>query len=242
MTELHRCRRGSRCANHETDAATPTIKRGAPINAAEGLCHTCTRQLHRAIVDMPRDYLDLESALTGIRDGLRQVVGGTPELPVPISLTIEAAQAELLHEAQCWAESTAEVIGVWWDTQRAQHSRPGIVLERAKRLLTGGLSAFLALRNVVHTAWACGEWVTLDRDGLDGAIVLFDLHHRARTLTGLTRLVNRLPTPCPRCERVALERADGSETITCAACGRPYTWNEYRQLCGLYLPRKELVA
>lgn len=242
MTELHRCRRGSRCANHETDAANPKVKRGAPINPTEGLCDSCTRHLHQAIVDMPRDYLDLEAALTGTRDGLRQLVGGTPELPVPISLTIAAAQTELLHEAQCWAESTAEVIGILWDTQKASRSRPGIVLERAKRVLTGGLSAFLALRGVVHTGWSYGEWITHERDGLDGALALLDVHHRTRALAGMNRFVNRLPTPCPRCERVALERADGSETVTCAACGRPYTWDEYRQLCGLFSTWKELVA
>ncbi|QWF78732.1 hypothetical protein HUW46_02130 [Amycolatopsis sp. CA-230715] len=241
-TDLHHCRRGPRCADCVLDPDYPTIKRGAPINAAEGLCAACTRHLHQAIVDMPRDYLDLETALTGIRDGLRQVVAGTPDPPVPISLTIEAAQAELLHEAQCWAESVAEVLGIDWDTQNAQRSRPGIVLDRAQRLLTSGLSAFLALRNVIHTGWTNGEWTILDRDGLDGALVLIDLHHRIRALTGQRRLVNHLPVPCPRCERLALGREDGDDTITCAACNRAYTWEEYEKLCTLLADRREIAA
>ncbi|WP_370944039.1 hypothetical protein AB5J62_33700 [Amycolatopsis sp. cg5] len=242
MNELHRCHRGPRCAQHETDPHHPGIKRGAPINPAEGLCDACTRHLRQAIVDMPRDYLDLETAITGTCDGLRQLVAGTPELPVPISLTIAALQAELLHEAQCWAESVADVLGIDWDTQAAQRSRPGRVLERAKRVLTGGLSAFLALRGAVHTGWSYGEWITLDRDGLDGALVLLDLHHRARALTGQTRLIEQVPTPCPRCEQQALQRVNGSDTFTCAACGRPYSWDEYRKLCTLLADRREGAA
>ncbi|WP_158884064.1 hypothetical protein [Amycolatopsis anabasis] len=241
MPELHRCYRGSRCTHHETDPDYPTIKRGAPINAAEGLCDACTRHLRQAIVDMPRDYLDLETTIAGTRDGLRQLVAGTPELPVPISLTIASVQAELLHEAQCWAESTAEVLGVWWDTQKTQRSRPGVVLERAKHVLTGGLSAFLALRNVVHTGWVFDCWTTLDRDGLDGALVLLDLHYRARALTGQRRLVNHLPVPCPNCDHMALIREDGDETIECRACAQRYTQDEYERSCTL-LARVERAA
>jgi ribosomal protein S27E len=241
MSELHRCHRGARCADHETDAANPALKRGAPINPTHGLCDPCTRLLHRSLLDIPQDYLDLEVALTGCHDSLRELVAATPELPVPISLTLAAVQAELLHEAQCWAESTAEVLGVWWDTQHARDSRPGAVLDRASRLLSRSISAFLALRDVVHATWLYGVWTTVERDGLDGALVFLDLHQRVRALTGQRRLVNHLPVPCPDCERTALTRDDGSETIECGACGQRLTWDQYEQSCTL-LARIESAA
>lgn len=233
MTELHRCHRGPSCAQREPDQTHPQIKHGAAINAAEGLCDACTRHLRQAIADMPRNYLDLELALSGIRDGLRQNVAGTRDPAVPIALGIEAAQRELLHEAQCWAESVADVLHIDWDTQTARASRPGPVLEHAALLLENSLSVFLALRGVVHTGWTDGEWTTLDRDGLDGALVLLDLHHRIRALTGQRRLVHHLPAPCPRCEHPALRRDDGDDVIACAACGQHYTWDEYQRLCTL---------
>ncbi len=243
MLDLHRCYRGARCAHRESDPDHPSIKRGAPINAAEGLCDACTRHLRQAIVDMPQDYIDLEAVLGGTRDGLRQLVSGTRDLPVPLSLTIAAVQAELVHEAQCWAESTADVLGVWWDTQAARDSRPGPVLERAARLLENSVSVLLALRGVVHTGWTDDdEWTTLDRDGLDSADVLLDLHHRVQAVTGQKRLINRISDPCPSCDRVALQHPDGSDTITCAVCGNSFTWDEYQRQCTLLADQHEAVA
>ncbi|OXM69656.1 hypothetical protein [Amycolatopsis vastitatis] len=242
MTEIHRCYRGPRCAQREPDPDYPQITRGAPINAAEGLCDACTRHLTQAIADIPRDYLDLETALAGTRDGLRQLVSGTRELPVPISLSIETVQAALLHEAQCWAESVADVLRVEWDTQAARDSRPGVVLERAARLLENSVSVLLALRGVVHTGWILDEWTTLDRDGLDGAVILLDLSHRVRAITGQLRLTHNLPEPCPRCEHRALQRADGDDVFRCGACGRHYTWDEYQELCTLLVAGREAVA
>ncbi len=242
MAELHRCYRGPRCAQREPDPDTPHITRGAQINPAEGLCDACTRHLRQAITDLPRDYLDLDTALAGTRDGLRQLVSGTRELPVPISLSIETVQAALLHEAQCWAESVADVLNVDWDTQAARDSRPGPVLERAARLLENSISVLLALRGVVHTGWILDEWTTFDRDGLDGAVILLDLSHRVRAITGQLRLVHNLPEPCPRCDHRALQRADGDDVIRCGSCGQRCTWEEYEQSCTLLGGRAETVA
>lgn len=233
MTEPHRCYRGPRCVKYEKDATNPTLRRGAPINPAQGLCDTCERHLHRALIEMPRDYIDLETALAGRNDGLRQLVGGTPEPPIPISLAIATAQTDILHEAHCWAESVADIRGIWWDTQAARDARPGPVIARASRLLANSLSVLLALRGVLHTQWTYGEWHVVERDGTDGALVLLDLHHRARALAGHTRLISRLPTPCPNCQRAALHHEDGSDTVTCGACARRCSLDDYDDICGL---------
>lgn len=236
-TELHRCYRSERCVDYERVENVGRL--GAPINATVGLCDSCERHVARALESLPRDYVDLDLALSGRTTGLAQVVAGTPEPPVPISLSVEAVQREIVHEAFCWAESTAEVIGVSWDTQQMRDTRPGFALQRACRLLSGALSVFLALRGSVHPGWAYGCSTELERDGLDGAVVLLDLRYRARNLSGQSRLISHLRMPCPRCECPALEQRDGSDTITCTACGRPYSLDEYDQLCTLRVNRWE---
>lgn len=238
---VHRCQRGPRCTDYETDQANPDTKRGKTITVPYGLCDACTRRIVRAVDELPRDYTALELLLGGGGQGLREIVAATPELPAPISLTLASAQAEIVHEAQCWAESVAEVLGIYWDTQAARDSRPGPVLQRATRLLSANVDTLLALPDVVHTCWTYGTWTPLERDGLTGALVLADLHHHARKLTGHTRLINHLPVPCPRCERMALEREDGHDTVSCSACGNAWTFDQYAHLCGILTTRKELV-
>lgn len=242
MSELHRCHRGPRCVDRESDPDTPAIKRGAQINASEGLCDACTRLVAQAIECLPQDYFELQAEIASRRNGHRELVTGTREPPAPISLTIAALQSELLHEAQCWAESVAEVLRIDWDTQAARDSRPAAVLFRASDVLGTALPVLVSLRGVQHVGWVDDEWTILERDGLDGAVLLVELHRRAQILTGQQRLVHRLPAPCPRCERLALTRDDGDEVIACSACGRVYTWEEYQGLCGLLAATPGVVA
>lgn len=237
----HRCHRGARCVDHEVDQDNPLIKRGKPIAEPYGLCDTCTRRVERAVAELPRDYLDLEISLSGGGNGLREVVAATPELGTPISMTLASAQSEISHEAQCWAESVAEHLGIYWDTQQARDSRPGPLLVRASRLLAASVDTLLTLPEVAHTGWVYGQWTVLERDGMTGALRLLAVHQLSRALTGQKRLVNHLPVPCPRCERSALEREDGHDTVFCSACGRAWTFDEYERLCGILANRKELV-
>jgi hypothetical protein len=238
---LHRCFRAAHCLRWEKHP-NGTARLGAAIYAEAGLCDACTRHLGYVLDDLPRTYVELNEALARVRRPGQDVVAGTRELPIPIRGDVEALMGELVHEAHCWAESTAERIGIYLDTQVFRDARPGKVLQRCARLLADAVSVLLALRDVDHVGWVYDCSTEVTRDGLDGAAVLLDLHHRARVLLGRTRLINRLPAPCPRCEYLALERHDGSETITCAHCARHYTWDEYWNLCTVLSDRREIPA
>ncbi len=236
----HRCRRGQHCPDHEIleDGVT---KVGARIEAPDGFCRTCTRQVERALGELPRDYVQLNVIL-----GKGTTVGGEPstvrmtkDLPVPLRLHIEALQRDMVRESVHWAYSTAQVLRSGF-TPRPD-MRPGWLLDRACTLLSGAPTAFLNLRDAKHTLWEYGHRVTVARDGYDGALSFLRLHHKARLFTGQVRLVHRLPVPCPRCEAMALEREDGTDTIDCTDCGRRYTFDEYEQLCTL-LYRREVSA
>jgi len=232
----HRCRRGAYCPDTETVTGT---KVGRAINASAGLCDTCERHVHQAVTALPRDYVVLNTLL-----GKGKTAGGEPirmtrELPVPIRLHIEALQRDLVGETVAWGASVAAVLGIDYAPGRA---RPGWHLARACHLLAAAPVVFLALRDEKHAVWEYGVRHLVARDGLDGALSLLRLHHKARTYCGQTRLVHRLPVPCPRCEAMALEREDGADAIDCTDCQRRYTWAEYEYLCLALTDRKMAVA
>lgn len=226
----HRCRRGPHC--FERKRLDDNQIYGAPIPAADGLCPACHRHVESALLrELVTDYVELDMALGHTGNAGGPLVSGTRELPVPIQLVVEATQAKMVDTATCWAESVAEVLRVGWDTQEIGRTRPGVRLQRATHLLADSLPVLLALRDVTHLVWTDdGQLTAVDRDGLDGAIALLDLHRRARSVLGCTRHVNRLRTPCPACKRQALKHADGNDIVTCAACGEWWTWDEYQDL------------
>lgn len=81
----------------------------------------------------------------------------------------------------------------------------------------------------VRTVWRDGYQEPVESSGVDGALRLLSLHHRARKLLALDRRVFRLPEACPACSVAALEHPDGSDAVDCRQCGVRFTWDEYRR-------------
>jgi len=229
----HRCRRGQYCDNRETvDGAVV----GRAIHAEHGFCDACTRQGERAVHDLPQDYVRLNLIL-----GKGRTVGGEPvrmtkELPVPIRLHIEALQRNMVDETDAWAHSLSRVLNVDW---QAGGTRPSWRLDRGCRLICGALTAFLSLRDEKHIIWEYGHRYVAARDGLDGGLKFMSLSHKAQLFLGQTKLIHRLPVPCPRCDAMDLVREDGSDIIECRDCTKKYTWDEYQHLCLILVDREE---
>lgn len=234
----HRCARQDWCPRRETLDDGSTV--GGAINAREGLCPDCERVTWQAIEQLPRDYAALNQALGGSTSFELGVVSGSSELPVPIRLSVQALQRAIVDELDAWARSVAEVKHVTWRLHG--DARDGWRVDRAARLLSGSLSALLALRGEQHWMWQQQRRVLLTRDGHAGALELLRLHHRARAQTGQTVLVHHLPVPCPRCEDQALTRVDGSDSIECRSCTRVFTWDEYERLCLALTGRRTVGA
>jgi hypothetical protein len=206
------------------------VRVGAAVNTSAGLCLADERHVQRAIETLPRDYVGLHLHLGRATSGAAEFATGTPELPVPLRLDIEALQTEIVAEAVRWAEPVAEAVGAEWDTQHARDSRPGPVLSQACALLVGRMSVLLALRGVDQVVWDEHHHRTvLERDGVDGALRLLDLHQRARKVLAVDRRVFRLPEPCPTCRVAALEHADGADIVDCRDCGARLGWDDYRR-------------
>lgn len=231
IVDDYRCYRAARCADWGPDGNGGRL--GARINASHGLCPTCTRHATSAIEELRGDYETLSNLIGMSRPGMGDKVSSSRDLPVPVNLAVEALRAEMVFETACWATSVAHTSRIQWGARSLRSIRPEVRLARAARLLSRSVPVLLALRGVVHAVWSDGRRVPMERDGLDGALLLLDLHYRAKAVAGLRRLVHRLPAPCSYCQRLALERPDGSDTIRCAGCGSCWTWEEYEQRCTL---------
>lgn len=70
---------------------------------------------------------------------------------------------------------------------------------------------------------------------VDTAVELNDLHRKIRRMLGQTRIVQRLPTPCPWCDTAALVRDVGS--IECRDCGKLIDEMHYDWLAGWIIDR-----
>ncbi|SES21203.1 hypothetical protein [Lentzea albida] len=200
------------------------------MNTSAGLCLADERHVRQAITRLPEDYVRLHLHIGRATSGTAEFATGTKELPVPLRLDVEGLQREIVEEAVRWSEPVAEACGVPWDTQHARDSRPGPLLTQACTLLADRLPVLLALRDVPQLVWDVDHQRTvLERDGVDGALRLLDLHHRAGRVLAVDRKIYRLPEPCPACGVSAVEHADGADIVDCRDCGVRFVWDDFRR-------------
>ncbi|MCP3801840.1 hypothetical protein NLX83_21475 [Allokutzneria sp. A3M-2-11 16] len=225
----YRCHRGHRCtdaervelallAPHLVRADGPRwVRLGARIATLNGLCSVCTEHVRRAISALPLDYAELSTVLGVSGGGGAERVAGSRELPVPVRLEVEATQRKIAFEADRWAEIVADVRCLSWAVDGL---RPAVMIERAAALLTERLDVLLTVPPWPVTEWNAegAEWSVVECDGLTGALTLMALHTAVTALAGRAEQDTRLPMPCPRCERLALRRPNGTDHADCRAC------------------------
>jgi hypothetical protein len=228
----HRCARLRNCGEkvpYRDDQGKVLAWLPARITPVRGLCEWCTRGVGHTLGHLVTDVVEL-TTLIGHGNGATDDdhVSSSRELPVPIRLGVEALRAEIDAELQAWAEPVAEVLGIEWDTAAMARTRLAVRAQRAANLLAVSVSTLLALPDQEHPAWERGEprWDrdldmqdTVVRDGVTGALALVDLHRRAYVTAGRTKLVHRLPTPCPWCDQRTLVRHNGASQVECETWG-----------------------
>ena len=203
---------------------------GARIEQARGLCERCSTQTAQAIAALPMDYTELNLLLGRDGSGIVDiVVRSTRDLPVPIRLSVAALQTSIVRTAELWARAVADQLSIDWDVRSMAMCRPGAVLQRASLLLGNGFGTLVNLPVMPHRHHASGQWT--ESDGLDGALELLHLHSLVRFAAGRTKLIHRLPAPCPRCERMTLVRHNGDDHVECTRCRHRWPEEQYHRLC-----------
>lgn len=224
----HRCQRAEHCSEVELERdaeGTVTARHGALIPEAYGLCHACRDKLRDAIRHLTLDVAELTMLMPSGGGGVGgQRVGYTPEPPLPIRVGIEALRAEIDNEVQVWVEVVAERLGVEWDTEGARRSRIGHRVQRAVDLLAVSTDTLLGLPPVELSAWIDGEPVwdhdldcqdVIETDGVQGAMRLMTLHHKAFLAAGRAKLVIHLDARCMHCDQRTLVRENGASSVVC---------------------------
>jgi hypothetical protein len=249
----YRCARHTRCADRVKETREDDTKHwvGARIEQHRGLCVSCTRHLSQAIPKLPMDYVELTSLLGVAGAGSDDNVRFSRELPIPIRLAIKTLQEQVVSETSTWVAPVAEVHGMdWLSTTEESMSRPQYRVVRACRILTNTVPALLRLGAQEVSAWDsqgmpvwdeefdCQDTVMLD--GVDGALRLLRLHELIKVVSGRGELTHRLPAPCPRCERLALVRDNGTSEVYCKACGDRWGEDDYKRLCLVLTSEEQL--
>jgi hypothetical protein len=247
----HRCAQDKFCALKapERDASGKPTGKWLPqvIEIERGLCRACTSRVGKAVSALAEDALILTFLLGDQGTASEVCVAASPELRVPVRLTIEALRADIDTELTAWAEPVADKLGIEWDTADMTRTRIMPRIVRAVHLLRSAVPTLLALPEQDHPAWADGMPVRdaegrqryLARDGVAGALSLLELHRRAYAATGRTHLVHRLPTPCPWCDHRTLVRHNGQSHVECENCAHTVEEKLYDWFVGASLAAQQ---
>jgi hypothetical protein len=235
------CYRGTNCTDarkrtvHNPDGTTTRVR--IPERATEPglLCRMDTTMTRAAIEQMPMDYLEL-GTLLGKTVTVDLPTSGTRELPVPIRLGVDMFADHILEELERWAEVVAEDVGFWYYPSGGRHDR----VRCAADWLIGRYERLLKLPATWHQrldpsnpCLSGKDSATYTREaGIDGALWLLAFHEQTAAIAGRTRRAERLHSPCPNCQRLALEHDEGASHVVCRRCGHRMPLDDYDKLAG----------
>lgn len=188
------------------------------------LCEACLSRASRDVAALVYDYAGLEQLLVVGNARRDSMVTETRELPLPYNVHADALQRGIWHALTTWEEVLREYLNANLP-ERSLRVRPGYAVQRAARYLGQRMAILSRLEPVA--VYPVGSTTPEDQSGLDAVDTLVTLHRRATAMLGLTKRVEILPGGCPSCQCETVSREYGSETVTCYACGRSETWDDY---------------
>lgn len=142
----HPCDEDGGCGYQHTDPADTFAYLGASIPNEVGLCPGCQRSIESDIVHLKGDVVELSMRIAADGSGEGDKVSATREAPTPLRLSYEALRAEIVDEAQTWAQAVAEQLGVDWPSTTALRGmRLGPRVDRAIDLLRHSIPTLVAL-------------------------------------------------------------------------------------------------
>jgi LSD1 subclass zinc finger protein len=178
------------------------------------------------------DYVDLEQLIP--RQGAAgEPISGTRDPKSPLALGAEALQRTIWRQATSWEVVVRKEARLFPGNTRV---RDGFAIQRAVFVLRRHLVLLAMLAPVL--IWPDGPGgESLEISGASGILALVALHGWARSMTGITRKVIRLPGECSGCKKPTLRRDEGSDTVHCAFCHRRWPIEEYQDYVRMSLER-----
>lgn len=234
------CRRNDHCAQRESVRDEVTGDHlgfvGAQIYTADGLCEIDYDKVLDALVRLPLDVAELTTLLAkpvshALSEKLASVKPG-PTLPVREHL--HSLRDLIAHETWHWARSLSWELDQPLSSLDAHRSRMGHRVKVSCLVLAKYLPALLELGPTEHPARSLGirrtdghdpDFVTRDgddykvtRDGLQGAILLLELHEMAWRAAARHTTAVHISFPCRRCGYLALYHELGEPLAQCRHC------------------------
>lgn len=214
------------------------VLRGIPKPAEPVWCRGCAERIKVATADLDELWMDVEPR----DDGQLAVSGPVERVGTRVDAPSQSPAWDYWNDVATWAITWAEAVSDWlanrdraylvefdddpgdpdpallgWKVylDPASHTPEQVnpYLGSAVRYLVGHMSAVLS----APFAREYGEEVT-------------SLVVRCRMAFGVDELVHHLPLPCLQCDKKALRRRDGHDTIRCMACGASWSQDDYERL------------
>jgi hypothetical protein len=254
-----RCAAGDRCAEYDLAKrrATPLADPSVP------LCPDCLRVAERDVRALPGDYAALEQWLP---KPLSQWSDGQPgkrdrgEHPLPLREFVLVLQRTIWQTATAWEPVVRELdrlsdevtagVREGWAVQRACE----VVAPRLSRLARVGptdmadypdpdnqLSGMVLWGPERHGVRTATELCS--PTGAEGILHLRRLHWLARSVTGMSERVRKLPGFCPTCKEDDVLRQrhprqhKHDPPVWCDDCGAWMPYDEYERLMKLIIWR-----
>lgn len=234
------CRRGDQCSARESvrDPVTGDHLEwiGGRLQTADGLCEIDTDKIKDALIRLPLDVAELTTLLVKPVSHVLsdKLASSKPGPTLPLREHLHSLRDLIVFETWAWARSLSWELDQPLSSLDAHRSRQGYRVKVACLVLTRYLPAFLGLGPVEHPARSLGvrrtdghdpEFVTRDgddykvtRDGLQGAILLLELHEQAWRIAARHTTAVHVSFPCRRCGYLALYHELGDDKAQCRHC------------------------
>lgn len=181
---------------------------GDPRLTAETICPSCRSRYRRLLDWLREDYAKLAVLM-----------------PLPIAETVgRRTRASSFGHPAAWAsDEKAAIADILNATESALREYCGHGEAPAPEISEAGK---------VRHAWIYltdrfGDLCTFPA-AADTANELVDLHRRIYAGLGETRMADKLPVPCPECDRVEMVRTVGC--VYCQSCGLTFPDDQYERL------------
>lgn len=184
---------------------------GNPTLTTLGICEFCRERFHQVLGWLFDDYQTLKNNMP--KPARTSAPGGG------------SAPTGFGHPAE-WASNTAQELAAW--ATEVHNNLRGMIrgddvyeIQQTMDERVRVMIAFTYLKKKFDTL------CTWDQAGAVAAEAN-DMHHTIRRGLGQSRLVQRLPAPCPQCGACTLTKSPGYDTVTCGACAYRMTTQVYQ--------------